>query len=122
MPEGVPQMCALKLARRILPDSPNHKLATVVEYLGIDLGENAQFHSAACDVAATVEVLRALSSARDMSLFDMFEYVNTPEEPTKMPFGKHKGSCLTKLPGSYVRWLLELENLDDGLRSALEKI
>jgi exodeoxyribonuclease X len=40
----------------------------------------------------------------------------------KMPFGKHKGTPLEKLPGSYTKWLLGLDNLDEDMRYSLNRI
>jgi exodeoxyribonuclease X len=35
-----------------------------------------------------------------------------------MPFGKHKGLALAEVPGDYVRWLLDQQNIDPYLRQA----
>ncbi len=42
--------------------------------------------------------------------------------PEVISFGKHKGTALTELKSSYVRWLLTLENLDSALRGKLEAL
>ena len=39
-----------------------------------------------------------------------------------MPFGKYKGTALTKLKISYVVWLLELKTLNENLRKSLESL
>jgi DNA polymerase-3 subunit epsilon len=39
------------MARRVFPNSPNHKLETLLEYRGID--HSGQFHRALADVNAT---------------------------------------------------------------------
>ena len=36
-----------------------------------------------------------------------------------MPFGKHRGKPIAKLPPSYVRWLLANCDLSDNLRTQL---
>jgi exodeoxyribonuclease X len=37
-----------------------------------------------------------------------------------MPFGKHKGEEITRIPADYRKWLLKQENVDPYLRKALE--
>jgi DNA polymerase-3 subunit epsilon len=43
--------CSMRMARRVFPNSPNHKLETLLEYRGID--HSGQFHRALADVNAT---------------------------------------------------------------------
>jgi hypothetical protein len=38
----------------------------------------------------------------------------------RMPFGKHQGARLRDLPGDYLDWLLDLDDLREPLRSRLE--
>jgi len=39
--------------------------------------------------------------------------------PSVMPFGKHKGELITDVPMDYKRWLLNQDNIDSYLKSAL---
>ncbi|MFN8520522.1 MAG: DUF3820 family protein [Chloroflexota bacterium] len=40
---------------------------------------------------------------------------------TEMPWGKHRGVAMSKVPGDYLRWLLrEADHLDGRLRKAVE--
>lgn len=41
--------------------------------------------------------------------------------PTKINFGKHKGSLIQDLPHDYINWLLRQDDLDPYLKKALEK-
>jgi len=56
--------CSLLLARRILPDSPNHKLGTLVNYLNI--AKSGQFHRALDDAKMTgyiwLEIINKIES------------------------------------------------------------
>ncbi len=52
-------ICTLRLARRVLPHLPNHKLATVASHLGIRFPSNA--HRAEADARVAAHVLLALS-------------------------------------------------------------
>lgn len=117
--EGTPQLDVLRLARRLYPKSDNHKLATMIYYLGIEVDKDG-FHSAFGDVEAMLAILGKMSEDFGYTLWDLFELANTPMQVTTMTFGKHKGVPLKDLPRSYVVWLLGLSNLDDDLRAALE--
>ena len=39
-----------------------------------------------------------------------------------MPFGKHKGKPLTKVPKGYIGWILDHFDLSDGLRRDLQAV
>jgi Putative quorum-sensing-regulated virulence factor len=39
---------------------------------------------------------------------------------TAMPFGRHRGQPLDELPGDYLAWLLDLDDLREPLRSRIE--
>ncbi|WP_026971577.1 3'-5' exonuclease [Aliagarivorans marinus] len=53
-----PALCSLLTARRLLPDAPNHKLGTLVDYLGID--HDGQYHRALFDAQMTAQVWLAM--------------------------------------------------------------
>ncbi len=46
--------CSMRLARRVFPNSPNHRLATLLEYRGIDY--SGSLHRALSDVTATYKL------------------------------------------------------------------
>lgn len=118
LPEGTPQMCTLRLARKLYPDVDNHKLGTLVYALGLEV-DKSRFHSADGDMAVLTAMLGKMSEDFGYTLWDLFELANTPIQMTKMTFGKHKGTPLKELPTSYVSWLLKLDNLDPDLRASL---
>jgi len=49
-----PHICTLLLSRRLILDSPNFKLGTLINFLKIDLPDNHQNHRALDDVLATL--------------------------------------------------------------------
>lgn len=51
--------CSMLLARRILPEAPNHKLGTLVNYLAVEQTEG-QFHRALYDAEMTAKVWLAI--------------------------------------------------------------
>ena len=119
LPEGTPQMCTLRLARKLYPDLDNHKLGTIVYALELDVKKD-RFHSADGDMAVLSALLGKMSEDFGYTLWDLFELANTPIQMTKIGFGKHKGTPLKNLPHSYVDWLLnKADNLDPDLRASL---
>lgn len=121
IPEATPQMCTLRLARKLYPDVDNHKLGTLVYALGLDV-DKSRFHSADGDMIILMSLLGKMTEDFGYTLWDLFEAANTPIQMTKMTFGKHKGVPLKDLPASYVSWLLKLDNLDPDLRASLSNL
>lgn len=119
MPAMISRLCALKMARLIYPDAPDHKLQTMRYYLALDSGAA---HSADGDVTVLLSLMRRMSEDSNMTLPELWELSKRPIRIDKMPFGRHKGSLLKDLPGSYVVWLLGLHDLDDNLRFSLETL
>lgn len=120
--EGTPQMCTLRLARKIYPKADNHKLGTLVYALELDVDKD-RFHSADGDMAVLLAMLGRMSEDTGRSLYELFEYANGPIEHTVMPFGKHKGVALVDVPASYVSWLLtKAENPDPDLIHAFKQL
>lgn len=113
------KLCTLKLSRVVYPDAPDHKLPTLKYLLGIAEGAS---HNALADVEACFGVLCDMRSRTGLDLEGLINLHNTPIRITSMPFGKHKGIELTKLPRGYVTWLLNLDNLDENLRYSLENL
>lgn len=118
LPDATPQMCTLRLARKLYPNVDNHKLATLVYALELDVDKD-RFHSADGDMIILMSLLGKMTEDFGYTLWDLFEAANTPIQMTKMTFGKHKGVPLKDLPASYVTWLLKLDNLDPDLRASL---
>ena len=112
-------LCTLKLARIIYPDAPDHKLQTLMYYLGLPV---AGKHNALDDVMTCYYMIKHMMSTANLSLQGLYNLAKTPIIIDKMPFGKHKGVALNKLPINYVEWALKLDNLDDNLRYSLERL
>ena len=55
-----PWMCTLEMARRAFPNAPNHRLGTLISYLGIDRQlRDLRLHRAGADAEATALLLLA---------------------------------------------------------------
>lgn len=115
--------CTLKLARKAFPESPDHKLPTLMHYLGIT---KKGTHNALDDVLTCLAVLKKCGEALGLDLqglYDLASYKEPVTPETPIPFGKHKGTPLGKLNRGYVRWLLKnATELDPDIRRILVSI
>jgi DNA polymerase III epsilon subunit-like protein len=110
-------ICTLNLARQFLPNAPNHKLATLVEFLGLS---DYKAHDALGDVKATQELLKILMDITGKDLEALAAFCAVPKVVYTMPFGKFKGQPINQLPISYIRYF-EDKDIDDNLRLAFDQ-
>jgi DNA polymerase III epsilon subunit family exonuclease len=61
-PYGGPDLCTMKLSRKLFPRLPNHKLATLLTHWQIPIGRH---HRALDDVRATAQLLHLLLQAAE---------------------------------------------------------
>lgn len=112
---------SLKWARRYRPDLPRHSLQHLREAYGI-AANNA--HRALDDVIILYEVFSRMID--DLSIETCLELLTTPRTLDRMPFGKHQGKPLGKVPKSYITWLAGSGAFDkpqnQELKAAFEKI
>lgn len=112
---------SLKWARRYRKDLPKHTLQFLREIYGI-ASNNA--HRALDDVIVLYQVFKILTD--DLTIDQIFSLLNQPKELTHMPFGKHQGDHLSKVPSSYIAWMKSNGAFDKAenqeLRQALQKL
>lgn len=114
----------LKWARRYRSDLPRHTLQFLREIYGIT-ANNA--HRALDDVVILHKVYSFMVD--DLSIQQVYEIMNRPQtarDISQMPFGKHQGKALDKVPRDYVKWLMSSGAFDKPenhqLRASFEKI
>jgi DNA polymerase-3 subunit epsilon len=95
-----PQVDSLKWARKYRPDLPRHALQVLREVYGIQAN---QAHRALDDVIVLHEIFSQMID--DLSIETVIQLLSAPSVISKMPFGKHQGVPLSKIPKTYVRWL-----------------
>lgn len=123
---NVKSICTLALARFAWPELETHTLSALFYFVNSDKGKARDYlrnaHSAKYDIWFTYIILKNIClklGIKDMnSLHVLSEQVRTPKS---MPFGKHKGIELKKIPKDYIQWVLGQE-LDPYLRKALEAV
>lgn len=119
----VKRICTLALARHFYPDLDAHNQSALV-YL-IDR-ENARdrlknAHSALADIWNCYAVLANLiaRAGKPGTWEALWKISEKARIPTKMTFGKHKGTAISKIPGDYKSWLLRQPDVDPYLAKAL---
>lgn len=114
-------ICTMKIARMVFPDEPNHKLESLYTSLGLVVsdGEEVKAHDALGDVTMMKRLLKYLTLKKmeitGQSIQDTLDsFVAMTMDPLikKMPFGKHKGTPIEKLPKDYVLWLKSQPDMD----------
>ena len=121
LPETFDVIDTLQLAKRYIPDSPNHKLGTLMYHCGLTVRKNT--HSAIEDCMICVDLLRHIMRLTGKDIPALITASNEPLLIRIMPFGKHKGMKMEEVPRDYLRWALrEMANLDPNMRYTMEKL
>lgn len=117
-------ICTLALSRMIWPDT-SHTLSALIYMLSKGSAKARESlrnaHNAKQDVLLTAALLKQICKAlavKDMQSLYLFS--EQARIPTKINFGKYKGTALKDLPADYVVWLLKQDDLDPYLRKALK--
>jgi DNA polymerase III epsilon subunit-like protein len=117
-PNVVQELDTLRWARRLYPDSDDHKLSTLIYALGLPRSSGA--HRVMADVMTAMHLAKHLCDRTGMTLRQLAEASAEPFLVTYMPMGKHKGELIEKVPSSYMRWMLANMDLDPDLKYSVE--
>lgn len=116
-----PMIDSLKWARKYRPDLPRHSLQFLREIY--DIQANTA-HRALDDVMILYQVFSAMID--DLSMEKVLELLGPKENVDKMPFGKHQGKPLDKVPKEYLSWLAKQGAFEKAenttLKEALQKL
>ena len=110
-------LCTLALARQYIHDSPNHKLGTLVDHLGLQKG---QAHNALADCHMTRHLLIHIIEKSGRDLKAHIAAARKPKVVMQMPFGKYKGQKIATLPHWYIDYFADKE-IDPDLRYSFDQ-
>ena len=116
------KLCTLKLAKLVWPEGmDDYKLQTLRYTFRLEAGDA---HRAMGDVITCHSLLKVAGEKLGTDMYGLMDFCRKPlPKTTKFPCGKHKGTMLKDLPGSYVSWaLVNMTNLDDDLKEALQAL
>lgn len=103
----MPWICTFRLARKLWPEAPGHALKILQYWLKIDM-PSGKSHRAGYDTRLLRLVFdRMRKETGDLSLVEIADFASLPVRIDVMPFGKHKGKTLEKIPAGYIDWLIE---------------
>ena len=115
----VPWLCTFKCALRVWPEFESHNN----QFLRYQLGLSAPFgiardkispHRAASDVIVTAAIFEKLVAAAKWS--DLIAWSAAPALYTRLHFGKHRGERYDAVDPSYLSWIVEKSDMDDGVK------
>lgn len=116
---GFTELCTLRWARKLYPDSENHQLATL--NFALDLPRTTGSHRALADVYSAMNLTKHICERTGMTLPQLAEASLAPMEVKTLPFGKHKGSNIRDVPKNYLNWMLrEMKDLDPDIRYSID--
>ncbi len=104
-------------AKKYRPDLPKHSLQYLREIYEIK-ANNA--HRALDDVVILYNVFSLMTE--DLTIDEIYDLIYTANNNaiTQMPFGKHKGVPLDKIPKYYIKWLASSGALDKDMNKNLK--
>ena len=112
-------ICTYKCALRLWPDAESHGN----QFLRYNLGLASPFgiprdrinpHRAASDVIVTAAILEKMLAMAKWS--DLVTWSNQPALHTRLHFGKHRGERYDAVDPSYLSWIVEKSDLDEGVK------
>lgn len=111
----------LKWSRKYRSDLPRHSLQFLREIYGV---EQNRAHRALDDVLVLYQIFSLMID--DLDYDTVYKLLYQSNEVEKMPFGKHKGKPLDKIPKEYLSWLKDQGAFDKAenasLKEELEKL
>jgi len=105
-----PYIDTYMMARRLYPEMDSHKLSDVYVSLGGDMDPEGA-HNAVYDCVLNHFVFQKMLQKLNYTAEEFWKYSLIPTAFEIMPFGKHKGKPMGKVPTGYLSWCAK--NFDD---------
>lgn len=112
-------LCSLATARTYIKNTTNHKLETLQRELGLPPMKS---HTALGDVHTVRDLLEFIVNLSGNNLQTLFMRAQEARMVHFMPFGKHRGKPMFRVPKEYRLWLADQPDLDDDLKFTLERL
>lgn len=123
--QDIKAICTLALARKVWPQADAHNISALIYLISKGSDKARELlkgaHRADADIILTANILMHIVHHLNIhNIDDLYLASEQARIPTKINFGKHKGSLIQGLPHDYINWLLRQDDLDPYLKKALE--
>ncbi|MCU4480855.1 putative quorum-sensing-regulated virulence factor [Acinetobacter ursingii] len=123
--KDIKAICTLALARKVWPQADAHNISALIYLISKGSDKARELlkgaHRADADIILTANILMHIVHHLNIhNIDDLYLASEQARIPTKINFGKHKGSLIQDLPHDYINWLLRQDDLDPYLKKALE--
>lgn len=120
IPNLYQQVCTLRWARKLYPDSDNHQLSTL--RFALDLPKSSGAHRVMGDVMTAYWLARHVCERTGMTLGELTEASRNPMELLVFPFGKHKGAPFADVPKGYLMWAKSNMDLEEDMLYTIDLV
>lgn len=116
-----PHLDAMRVAKKLFPTLPSHKLGAVFKHLTGK--EPTGAHDAVFDCLMVADILHHVASSREIDWHKWIDDLANPIVLTVMPHGTHKGKLFSDLPASYLEYIVkDFDKGSDERHSALVEL
>jgi len=118
------RICTLSLCRDLWPEADSHSLSAMLYLLERSTAREKlkNAHSAKADVEICREILVHIVDKLGVSTWeDLWKTSEKARIPKIMPFGKHQGQPIEKVPVDYLQWLVKQRDIDPYLLAAIKQ-
>ncbi|HLR82319.1 MAG TPA: DUF3820 family protein [Paenalcaligenes sp.] len=125
---AVKRICTLAIARHLIPSLDSHSQSALIYYFDRNNARERlqKAHSALADVhncrlnlLALFDCLEEQGRKAPTDWEELWQLSEQARIPSVMPFGKHRGQLIAKLPRDYQDWLLRQDGLDPYVKQAV---
>ena len=123
--QHIKAICTLALSRKVWPQADAHNISALIYLISKGSDKARELlkgaHRADADIILTANILMHIVHHLDINTIEeLYQASEQARIPTKINFGKHKGTLIQDLPHDYINWLLRQNDLDPYLQKALE--